>query len=211
MSEFQLYLRVGFDHIANLAGFDHILFIAALAIPYTIGNWRALAVLVTAFTMGHSITLALATLRIVSVPSKAVELLIPVTIVIASLLAFRDARRLAGRSVAIPEAARAASTPRSRYALAAVFGLVHGLGFSTYLRSLLGSEESIALPLFAFNVGLELGQLLILSVLLLFGALVVLVGVRRRWYMMTMACATAAFALLLLAARVWPGALPIPV
>ncbi len=184
-SEFLVYLQLGFRHIADLAGYDHILFVAALAIPYTLRAWRQLAILVTAFTIGHSVTLALATLRLVSVPSALVETLIPVTIIVTALLALVEQHRTTrsgAMSESLSHSASNAALPTARYALAAGFGLIHGLGFSTFLRALLGAEENIALPLFAFNVGLELGQLLILALVLAVGGLAVrLVLPRARW------------------------------
>jgi preprotein translocase subunit SecY len=88
LDEFRIYLELGFRHIADLAGYDHILFVTALAIPFGIRDWRRLAILVTAFTVGHSITLALATLRLVSVSSQLVETLIPATILVTALVVF---------------------------------------------------------------------------------------------------------------------------
>jgi hypothetical protein len=152
-SEILTYLRLGLHHIADLRGYDHILFVAALTVAYRPSEWRRLLWLVTAFTLGHSITLALATLNLVRANAGLVETGIALTIVISSLMAIA----LAVRS----EAAPAAQGQALRYTLAAVFGLIHGLGFSTFLRSLLGGEESIFVPLLSFNVGLELGQLLI--------------------------------------------------
>ncbi len=197
LSEFSVYLQLGFRHIADLAGYDHILFIAALSIPYAPSDWRRLGVLVTAFTVGHSVTLALATLRVVSVPSALVETLIPATILITAALALLEQRRAerSGRTLA----------PSARYALAAGFGLFHGLGFSTYLRSLLGEEESLALPLLAFNVGLELGQLLILAVVLAIGAVVVALRMPRRRWTQLLAGVTGAMASVLLVQRIGGG------
>lgn len=154
-SEILTYLRLGLHHIADLRGYDHILFVAALTVAYRPSEWRRLLWLVTAFTLGHSITLALATLNLVRANAGLVETGIALTIVISSLMAIA----LAVRS----EAAPAAQGQALRYTLAAVFGLIHGLGFSTFLRSLLGGEESIFVPLLSFNVGLELGQLLIVA------------------------------------------------
>ena len=191
LGEFALYLQLGFHHIADLAGYDHLLFVAALAIPYSVREWRQLAILVTAFTLGHSVTLALATLRLVSVPSALVETLIPVTILIAALLSWRNVSRDAS-TVRVPPA---------RYLLAAGFGLIHGLGFSNYLRALLGQEESIALPLFAFNVGLELGQLLILALVLAIGALVVRVALSSNRWRQVEVVLTATLATILFAQR----------
>ena len=191
LSEFRIYVELGFRHIADFAGYDHILFVAALAIPFGIRDWRQLAVLVTAFTVGHSLTLALATLRLVSVPSQLVETLIPATILYTALDAYL---------AATPQRPVNAVTMK-RYGVALLFGLVHGLGFSTYLRALLGSEESITLPLLAFNVGLELGQLVILSIVLAVGALVVPAILQRRRWIQLLVGVTGGLALMLLIQR----------
>lgn len=191
LAEFLLYLRLGFHHIADLAGYDHILFVAALTIPFTGRDWKRLAVLVTAFTVGHSITLALATLRLVQVPSALVEALIPATIVATAALSWR-----AGSPGHEHEPVSV-----GRYLMATAFGLIHGLGFSTYLRSLLGDEESLVLPLLAFNVGLEVGQLLILAIVVGIGALLVPRVLSRRVWVLTLVSATGGLALLLLGQR----------
>ena len=164
-SEFSTYLQLGLRHITDIRGYDHILFVAALTVAYRPAGWRRLLLLVTAFTLGHSITLALATLDLVHVPSASVEAAIAATIVITSLMAIIavvGAPTDAGGDVS-------ARGQRLRYAIAAGFGLVHGLGFSTFLRSLLGGEESLVLPLFSFNLGLEVGQLSIVACVLLLG------------------------------------------
>jgi hypothetical protein len=155
-SEILTYLRLGLHHIADLRGYDHILFVAALTVAYRPAEWRRLVWLVTAFTVGHSVTLALATLNLVRANAALVETGIALTIVISSLLAIALAVRSDG-------AAPAGRGQTLRYLLAAGFGLIHGLGFSTFLRSLLGGEQSILVPLFSFNVGLEVGQLLIVT------------------------------------------------
>lgn len=174
-SEILTYLRLGLHHIADLRGYDHILFVAALTVAYRPSEWRRLLWLVTAFTLGHSITLALATLKLVRVNSALVETGIALTIVISSLMAIS----LAIRGQDTP----AARGQALRYALAAAFGLIHGLGFSTFLRSLLGDEESIFVPLLSFNIGLELGQLLIVAIVLALGVLAerILKIARRDW------------------------------
>ncbi len=167
-SEVLTYLRLGVHHIADLRGYDHILFVAALTIAYRPGEWRRLLWLVTAFTLGHSVTLALATLDLVRVSPALVEPAIAATIVATSLLAFA----FAWRAPAGDGGAGSGRGQALRYTVAAVFGLIHGLGFSGYLRSLLGDEESLLVPLLSFNVGLELGQLLIVAVVLGVGVLV---------------------------------------
>jgi len=193
VDEFFIYLRVGFSHIADIASYDHILFIVALAIPYAPRDWRRLALLATAFTVGHSLTLALATLQLVSVPSAVVETLIPCTIVMTAALALFEQRRA--------DMHQQTTSPTMRYALAVGFGLIHGLGFSTYLRALLGTEESLVLPLCAFNIGLEIGQLVILSIVLAIGAVIVQLGLSRRRWMLLLATTTATIALMLLVQR----------
>ena len=179
MSEFFIYLRLGFDHITDPSGYDHILFVIALCAVHTIGQWRRVLVLITAFTVGHSITLALATLNLIRYRTNLIELLIPITILIMAVVnfAFHEPRnnRFATRNV---------PTRRwSRYVLALLFGLIHGMGFSNYLRSLLGREADIIKPLLAFNIGLELGQLLIVGIVLSITYLVIntLNVSRLRW------------------------------
>lgn len=158
MSDFLIYLRLGYDHITDPGGYDHILFVIALCAVYRIQQWRQVLILVTAFTLGHSITLALATLQLIRYSTDLIELLIPVTILITAISNFFFQDKSARVSVT-------AAQPW-RYGLALAFGLIHGMGFSNYLRSLLGREADILSPLLAFNIGLELGQLLIVSFVL---------------------------------------------
>jgi hypothetical protein len=182
-SEILTYLRLGMHHIADLRGYDHILFVAALTVAYRPAEWRRLLWLVTAFTFGHSITLALATLDLVRVASRLVEPAIAGTIVATSLLAIV----VAARSGSAPGAPVSVQGQNVRYAMAAGFGLIHGLGFSTFLRSLLGDEDSLFLPLLSFNVGLELGQISIVLVVLALGVLAERgMGLdRRAWVLVT--------------------------
>jgi len=196
-SEFAVYLELGFRHIADIAAWDHILFIVALSAGYALTHWRQLLVLVTAFTIGHSITLALATLRLVSISSYLVEVLIPVTIMVTGIFNVVEIR-LAPREADPPPAAR-----RVKYALALIFGLIHGLGFSTFLRAVLGGEESIALPLFSFNVGLEVGQIVILSAILVVGYGATRgMGVKSTLLALLLSCTTTVAALVMLVGRV---------
>ncbi len=180
---FSVYLQLGLEHILDLAGYDHILFVVALAALYTAAQWRHILILVTAFTLGHSLTLALATLDLVRVNSDLVEFLIPLTILATALLNIGETlwdRRLR------EEDTEARRGWQAKYVLAATFGLIHGLGFSNFLRAVLGGEESLMAPLFAFNVGLELGQIVILSAVLLLAELATRTGVltRRTWGLM---------------------------
>jgi len=160
LSDFSLYLLLGFQHIADLTAFDHIIFIVALCAVYEIGRWKNILILVTAFTIGHSVTLALASLGIIEIRTDVIEFLIPVTIFITCMINVFKSGKLVERKIHL------------NYGLALFFGLIHGLGFSNYLRALLGREASIIKPLFAFNLGLEAGQLLIVSVSLAFAMFV---------------------------------------
>ena len=201
-SEFLVYLRLGLAHIADLAGYDHILFVAALTGGYAPSEWRRLLWLVTAFTLGHSVTLALATLGLVRPSAAVVETLIPATILLTAALAVAAVRPSRSAAAAYARPASTARHPRALYPLAALFGLIHGLGFSTYLRALLGGESSIAVPLLAFNVGLEIGQLAIVAATLLLGTLVVHgLGFARRDWVLLLAGATGGLALVLLLER----------
>ncbi len=170
MSTFQMYLSLGIDHIADLKAYDHILFILTLCAVYQLRQWRKLLILITAFTIGHSITLGLATLKFINVPTNLIEFLIPVTILITALA------NILQKSGKISLKAH-----YFKYFLALFFGLIHGLGFSNYLKSLLGKESSIIGPLFSFNLGIEIGQFLIVAIIIFFTWILVdLLGVKRR-------------------------------
>lgn len=179
MSDFLIYLRLGFDHITDPGGYDHILFVIALCAVYTLQQWRQVLILVTAFTIGHSITLALATLRLIQYKTEVIELLIPITILLTALINFGFQEPRSRNQSATTSNQR----NMGRYGLALTFGLIHGMGFSNYLRSLLGREADIVQPLLAFNIGLELGQLLIVAIILTLAYLVLtLFSVSRlRW------------------------------
>ncbi len=174
---FAVYLELGFEHLLDLRGYDHILFIAGLCAAYSLTRWRELLVLVTAFTIGHSVSLALATLRLVSVDSGLVEFLIPVTIVATALTnlagLWREGRAGQPREDAAGQrpAHRVAARPL-RYALALAFGIIHGLGFSNFLRIALGDERNLFVPLLSFNIGLELAQIVVAGAVLALGAVV---------------------------------------
>jgi len=152
---FSMYLNLGIEHITDLNGYDHILFLMALSAVYLLTDWKKVLILVTAFTIGHSLTLALATLKIITVPVDLIEFLIPVTIFISAFSDFFYKKKINEKKI-----------HHFKYSLAMFFGLIHGMGFSNYLISLLGSESNIVMPLFAFNLGLELGQIIIIIVYL---------------------------------------------
>lgn len=157
MSDFYLWFSTGLEHIADWKGYDHILFLLALCGVYQLREWRQLLVLITAFTVGHSLTLALSVLDVLKVKSAVIEFLIPITIWLTCIMNLVELKHVRDKRTRIG----------LRYVAALFFGLIHGLGFSFLLKSLLGKEENIVPPLFAFNVGLEAGQMLIVAVVLL--------------------------------------------
>jgi hypothetical protein len=199
-SEFAVYFRLGIEHIADLRGYDHILFIAALTVAYSLRQWRPLLILVTAFTLGHSVTLALATVGAVRVNTTLIEVLIPITILVTSVFNIVDSEVTREEEI---EAHRMRRHQSVLYALAGGFGLIHGLGFSSFLRAVLGEEQSIVVPLLAFNVGLEAGQILIVAVLFVIGAILTQwIGMRRRDWLLVVSGATAGVALTLIIDRI---------
>jgi hypothetical protein len=164
------YFKEGWKHIISLDALDHQLFIMVLAALFTIRDWKQVLILVTAFTIGHSITLALSTLNLVQVPTDWVEFLIPSTIVITAALNFF-------RKDFNPKHIR------WQYAVALFFGLIHGLGFANTLRFMLAKDENIAWPLLQFNLGLEVGQIVVVLIILLLAyVFIYLIHLNRRYW-----------------------------
>lgn len=191
MQDFWIYFDMGKDHIADWKGYDHILFVLALCLRYTVVDWKKVLVLVTAFTIGHSITLALSTLNYVDIPSDWIEFLIPVTILITAL------SNLGVKGFEF----------KSRfpviYFFALFFGLIHGLGFSNYLKSILGKNDNLVADLLAFNLGLELGQLMIVALAMLFSWIFIqLFRVERRTYLLFVSGAVFGIALIMTLERI---------
>ena len=168
MQDFPLYFELGWQHILDWRGYDHILFVMVLCGTYSLLEWKKVLILVTAFTLGHSVTLALSVLNVIEVNSDLIEFLIPVTIVITAIsnIVSKKARQMA---------------INIKYLLALFFGLVHGMGFSNYLKGLLGNSNSIVAELFAFNVGLEFGQLLIVAGTLIFSTFLTSLIKVKKW------------------------------
>lgn len=160
MTEFEVFFKTGYDHIVAADGLDHILFIVVLAAVYPIEEWRKILVLVTAFTIGHSLTLALATLEFVQVNRSLIEFLIPITILVTAILNFYEK----------PSFVQKNSWRRGhmlRYLLAMIFGFIHGFAFSGQLLALFGGMgDRVFWPLLGFNLGIELGQILVVFIFL---------------------------------------------
>jgi len=153
MQDFLFYLQLGWEHIISKDALDHQLFILALIAIFSFRDWKKVLILVTAFTIGHSLTLVLSALDVFRFPSDWVEFLIPCTIVFTALdniIFSKNEKKLI----------------QLNYYLALLFGLIHGMGFANSVRMMLASEQDITLPLFGFNVGLELGQIVVVAIAL---------------------------------------------
>lgn len=163
MSTFNSYLVLGFQHIMNWQALDHLLFILSITCMYKFYDVKKLLYLITAFTLGHSLTLALATLHWITFSQNWIEFLIPCTILFSAIsnLNFQEHK------------SKNTKLPRNKFVTVSIFGLIHGLGFSNYLQSLLGKESSIISPLLAFNIGLEIAQIIIVLSILIFSSLLI--------------------------------------
>jgi len=171
---FSTYFELGLEHILDPKAYDHILFVLALTIIYPLKDWKRVLILVTAFTIGHSLTLALSVFKIVQVNPELIEFLIPITIILTALSnIFTYDKQNRNHTF--------------NYFLALIFGFIHGLGFSNYLSAILGKAESVLGPLFAFNVGVEVGQVCIVIATLLFSYVMTKVmKIPQRIYIMVM-------------------------
>ena len=162
MNDFWIWFSTGFDHILDWNGYDHILYVMALCVLFSVNEWKKLLVLITAFTIGHSLTLAISALNILTIKQGIIEVLIPITILFTCIVNLFYKNRLNNSS------RNQSKNYNFNYVLALLFGFIHGMGFSYLLRSMLGKEESVVFPLLSFNLGLELGQLIIVAIMLLF-------------------------------------------
>lgn len=191
MDQFIVYFETGFRHIADLKGIDHILFVMALCIRYQFSDWKKLLILITSFTIGHSITLALSVFNVVNYSVAWIEFLIPVTIVITAI-----------SNLFVTKFTFKSKFPLI-YFFALFFGLIHGLGFSNYLKSMLGKDESIIGQLLAFNLGLEAGQIIIvLAILFISFIFVQLLKWNRREFLLFITGGVFAVALLMALERI---------
>ena len=153
MEEFKTWFFIGFDHIIDVQALDHTLFILALVVAYDSSQIKKIIFLVTAFTIGHSVTLALSALELISFNQKIIEFSIPLTIFLTAL-----------NNIVIRKESKKKFVS-SNYIIGLVFGLIHGLGFANYLKALL-FKGNIVFELFAFNVGIEIAQIILVFVFL---------------------------------------------
>ncbi|MEY3577454.1 MAG: hypothetical protein RL394_1038 [Bacteroidota bacterium] len=154
MKDFIFYFKIGWFHIMSKDATDHLFFIAVLAIIYSFADWRKVLVLVTAFTVGHAITLFMSVLDLISLNSGMVEFLIPCTIFVTAMMnLILKNQQLVSHQI--------------QYGIALGFGLIHGLGYANYIRMILSADQQLVWGLFSFNLGLEAGQIVVVCLVLL--------------------------------------------
>ena len=187
MQDLGFYFKLGWDHIIAWNALDHLLFVLALSAVYLIADWKKVLILVTAFTVGHSLTLILSVVDIVRLNDKLVEILIPCTIIITAGLNLWQ-KEFGSKSL------------QRNYFLAFFFGLIHGLGFANYIRFMMSKDDSIGTDLLGFNLGLEAGQIVVVAVILLISFMLVnAAGLKRKWWVW----ATSIFAIVLGVKMIW--------
>ncbi|TCP23995.1 HupE/UreJ protein [Tenacibaculum skagerrakense] len=192
MNDFILYFKMGLFHVLDIKAYDHILFLIVLAVVYQFKQWKKVVWLITLFTIGHSITLALSAYNILKVRADLVEFLIPLTIFITGLMNVLTARK--------------ASVGKENQNLffALFFGLIHGLGFSNYFKAMIGRSEDKLFPLIEFALGVEVAQIIIVGLILLIGGLVQSVfGVNRRDWILVASSIVIGFAVQMMINRVF--------
>ncbi|QJD95060.1 HupE/UreJ family protein [Mucilaginibacter robiniae] len=191
MSDFIFYFKLGWEHIISADALDHQLFVLALASVFTFKDIKQVLILITAFTIGHSLTLVLSVLDVIRFSSKWVEFLIPCTIFITAINN-------------LIQVDRKEQSARINYYLALCFGLIHGMGFANAIRIMLAQDESLGLGLFGFNVGLEAGQVFVVAIILIVAFIFLdIIKVKRRDWIFFLASAVFALSVKMAIER-WP-------
>lgn len=178
MNDLAFYFKEGWQHIISFNAIDHQLFIIALAAIYILKDWKKVLVLITAFTIGHSLTLALSIFDVIRANEKWVEFLIPITIIITAIFNYfiKDFNK---------------ESLQLNYFFALFFGFIHGLGFANSIRFMLASNQKIGAGLLGFNLGLEAGQIVCVTIILLSAYLVInIAGLKRTWWIYTLSTIT---------------------
>ena len=177
MSNFITHVELGFKHVLDFNGYDHILFLIVLAVIFSFSQWKKVLLMITFFTVGHTFTLGLATYQIVTIKETVIEFLIPITILITAVVNI------------LKFSINSSKREKTNLFFALFFGLIHGLGFSNFLRVTLGRSEDKLIPMLEFALGIELAQIVIvLSVLILGTVLIHFFRVSKRdWVVITSA------------------------
>jgi len=157
MPDFWIFFKIGLQHVLDINGYDHVLFLIALTVPYTFKDWRRMLILVSVFTAGHTLALMLSVFNVIIIKASLVEFMIPVTILITALFGLFTA----GKSAKPNNVATAIF-------ITLFFGIIHGLGFSNYFKSILGGTTTDKLiPLLEFALGIEVAQIIIVIAVLI--------------------------------------------
>ena len=194
MHPFEFYLKLGFEHISNFAGYDHMLFLIVLCAVYKIQQWKSILILVTAFTIGHSFTLILVSLDLFSISSRLIKFLIPLTIFITAfynIISFKSFNNNLKM--------------RRNYLVALFFGFIHGMDFSNYFKALIMDSSSIIVPLMGFNLGIEIGQLMIVFIIVSLAFIFLnVIGIKHREWNLFISGAAAGVSLIsMLENKIW--------
>jgi len=162
MSEFWIYFEIGLRHVLDLSAYDHVLFLIALTVPYAFKDWKRLLLLVSIFTIGHTLALLLSVFGVIIIKGNLVEFLIPITILIVAIFnLFTAGKSSKNESISVV------------VFITLFFGIIHGLGFASYFKSLLGgSPQSKLLPLSEFALGIEAAQIIVVFVVLILSYIV---------------------------------------
>ena len=191
MEDFVFYFQFGWNHIISADAFDHLLFITALTFLYQIRQWKQVLILITAFTIGHTLTLVLGSMNITRVNSHITEFIIPLTILFTGIfnLFHKEENK---RNIKL------------NYLLAQLFGLIHGLGFANTIQFMLASQQTIVFPLFSFNIGIEAGQIIVVLCLLFIEMVFSdIIGINQKWWTKVLSLLSAVIAVFMCIQR-WP-------
>ncbi len=175
MEDFTLYFLLGWNHIISFDALDHLLFLVSLTCIYKLSDWRKVLILITAFTLGHSLTLALCSLNIIKFNNNWIEFLIPLTIIITSVHNI------------LPHETDKSRNIQWKYLMAIFFGLIHGMGFANTIRFMVAKTQTITIPLLSFNIGIEVGQtIVVMTILYVTYIFTASAGLKQRWWTISM-------------------------
>ena len=195
MNEFWIYFQIGLKHVLDLNAYDHVLFLMALAVPYAFKDWKRVVLLVTLFTLGHTMALVLSVFEIIVIKANVVEFLIPITILITALFnLFTAGKNNKKESINLV------------VFITLFFGIIHGLGFSNYFKSILGGDAaSKVLPLAEFALGIEAAQMIVVFVLLVLSYIVQTVFrfSKRDWTLVMCAFIIGVVIPMIIASEIW--------
>ena len=195
MSEFWIYFQIGLKHVLDIHAYDHVWFLIALAVPFSFKDWKRVLLLVTLFTIGHTMALILSVFKIVVVKANVVELLIPITILITALFnLFTAGKSSKKESINVV------------FFITLFFGIIHGLGFSNYFKSILGGDAaSKVLPLSEFALGIEVAQVVVVFMVLILSYIVqsVFRFSKRDWILVMSALIIGVVVPMIVESKIW--------